>query len=102
MPKDLSENLNNVKKGPVRNDRYTKWNNNLHGINSRVDEAKTKISDLEYKEAKSTQLEEQKEERIQKNEDSVRSLWDNFKHTNIHIMGVPEGEETEQGIENVF
>ena len=24
MPKDLSENLNNVKKGPVRNDRYTK------------------------------------------------------------------------------
>ena len=31
----------------------------------------------------------------------VRSLWDNFKHTNIYIMGVPEGEEREQGIENL-
>ena len=28
-----------------------------------------------------------------KNYDSVRSVWNNFKHTNICIMGVPEGEE---------
>ena len=27
-----------------------------------------------------------------KNEDSVSSLWDNFKKSNIHIIGVPEGE----------
>ena len=37
-----------------------------------------------------------------KNEDSVRSLWDNFKCSNIHIIGVPEGEEKEQEIGNVF
>ena len=30
-----------------------------------------------------------------KNEDSLWSLWDNFKHGNIYIMGVLEGEETE-------
>ena len=27
---------------------------------------------------------------------------DNFKRSNIHIIGVPEGEEKEQGIENLF
>ena len=27
------------------------------------------------------------------NEDSLRELWDNFKHTNIRIIGVPEGKE---------
>ena len=31
----------------------------------------------------------------------LRSLWDNFNHTNIRILGVL-GEEREQGIENLF
>ena len=31
-----------------------------------------------------------------------RSLWDNFKHTNIHIILVPEGDEREQEIGNLF
>ena len=43
-----------------------------------------------------------KKTRIQKNEDSVNSLWDNFHHSNIHIIGVPEGEEKEQEIGNLF
>ena len=38
--------------------------NNLQGNNSRVDEAKNQINDLEYKEAKITQSEQQKEKRI--------------------------------------
>ena len=50
---------------------------------------------------KNNQL-EQEEKRIQKNEGSVRSLWDNFKQSTIHIIGVPEGEEKEQEIENLF
>ena len=29
------------------------------------------------------------------------NLWDNFKHTNIDIIGVPEGEEKEQGIKTL-
>ena len=33
------------------------------------------------------------EEIIQKNEERLRNLWDNFKHSNIRIIGVPEGEE---------
>ena len=27
------------------------------------------------------------------NEESLRDLWDNMNHTNIHIVGIPEGEE---------
>ena len=29
-------------------------------------------------------------------------MQDNMKHNNIHIIGIPEGEEEEQGIENLF
>ena len=32
------------------------------------------------------------ERRMKRNEDSLRNLWD-MKRTNIHIIGVPEGEE---------
>ena len=37
--------------------------------------------------------------RNQKNEERLRNLWDNFKRSNIQIIGVPEGEEEEQEIE---
>ena len=63
----------------------------LWGNNSRMDEAKNQINYMEYKEAKNNHAEQQEEKRIQKNEDSVNSLWDNFKHShhasNIHITG---------------
>ena len=37
-----------------------------------------------------------------KHEINIRDLWDNIKWTNIHIIGIPEGEEKERGIENTF
>ena len=33
---------------------------------------------------------------------SISSLQDNFKRSNIHIIGVPEGEEKYQEIGNLF
>ena len=35
-------------------------------------------------------------------EDSLRDLWDNIKHTNIRITGVPEEEEKKKGTEKIF
>ena len=35
-------------------------------------------------------------------EDSVRDLWDNIKHTNIWIIGIPEEEEKKRGYEKIF
>ena len=37
-----------------------------------------------------------------KSKDSVSSLLNNFKCSNIHIIGMPEGEEKEQEIGNLF
>ena len=38
----------------------------------------------------------------QKNESNIRDLWDNIKRANLHILGIPEGKEKENGIENIF
>ena len=43
-----------------------------------------------------------KKKEFQKNEERLRNLRDNFKHSNIQIIGIPEGEEEEQEIENLF
>ena len=40
-----------------------------------------------------TATEQNIEKRMKRNEDSLRDLWDRMKCTNIHIIGVPEGEE---------
>ena len=42
-----------------------------------------------------------KEKRLKRNEMCLRELWDNVKHTNICIIGVPEGEEREKGTEKL-
>ena len=65
-------------------------------------ETGTQINDLEQKEEINIQPEQNEETRIQKNEERLRNLQDIFKHSNIQIIGVPEGEEEEQEIENLF
>ena len=57
---------------------------------------------LEQKEEINIQPEQNEETRIQNNEERFRNLWDNFKCLNIRIIDEPEGEEQEQGVENLF
>ena len=38
---------------------------------------------------------------MKRNEGSLTDLWDNIKHTNIHIIGVP-GEEREKGPQKIL
>ena len=45
---------------------------------------------------------EKRKKNEKKNEESLRELWDNVKHTNIHIIGMPEGEEREKGKSKIF
>ena len=49
-----------------------------------------------------TAMEENKEKRMKRNEDSHRDLWNNIKCTNIRILGVLEEEEKEKGSEKIF
>ena len=36
------------------------------------------------------------------NEDNLRGLWDNVKHPNIWILGVPEEEDKKKGHEKIL
>ena len=72
---------------------------NIRGTNSDRKETRTQSNDLEPKEEINIQAEQNEETRIQKHEERLRNLWDNLKHSNILIIGVPEGEEQQQEIE---
>ena len=39
---------------------------------------------------------------MKRTEDSLRDLWDNVKHTNMQIIGVPEEEEKKKGYYKIF
>ena len=54
------------------------------------------------KEKINIQPEHNEETRTQKSEERLTNLWDNLKYSHIRITGVPEGEEQEQEIENLF
>ena len=75
---------------------------NVQGTNSDGEETGTQINDLEQKEEINIQPEHNEETRVQKNVERLRNLQDNFKFSNIRIIGVPEGEEEQQEIENLF
>ena len=74
---------------------------NIQGTNSDRKETGTQINSLEQKEEINFQPEQNEEMRIQKNEERLRNLQDNFKRCNIRIIGVPE-EEEEQETENLL
>ena len=74
----------------------------LEGINSRTTEAEERISDLEDRMVEFTAAEQKKEKRMKRNEDSLRDLWNNIKCINIRIIGVPEGEEREEGPKKIL
>ena len=84
------------------NNTTTEVKTTLEEINSRITEAEERISDLKDTMVEFTAVEQNKEKRMKRNGDSLRELWDNIKCNNIHIIGVPEGEEREKGPEKVF
>ena len=44
----------------------------------------------------------QRGKKNQKNEDNLRDLWDDVKHPNIRIIGVPEEEAKKKGREKIL
>ena len=83
MLKELSGNFNSIKKTQAEMKvTLSEIKKKLQEINSGVDEAQNQINKLEHKEGK-TLNQNNKKKKIQKNENSLRSLWNNFKHTSI-------------------
>ena len=83
-------------------DAQSEIKQNIQVINSDRKETRTQNNDLEQKKEINIHPEEKEETRIQKNEERLRNLLDNLKCSNIWIIGVPEGEEQQQEIENLF
>ena len=100
MLTELTE-LGRKMKGQMK-DTQSEIKQNIQGTNSDRKEPRTHINDLEQKEEINIHPEQNEETGIQKNEKRLRNLWDNLKHSNIWITGVPEGEEQQQEIEKLF
>ena len=93
----FNKNLEELKNKQIEmNNTITEMKNTLEGINSRITEEEEQRSDLENRMVEFTAMEQNKEKRMKRNEDSLRDLWDNIKHNNIRMIGVPEGEERER------
>ena len=78
--KDLEEVRNSQS---AMNNKITEMKNTLERAKSRVTEAEEWISELENIMLEINEMEWNKEKRVKRNEDSLRDLWDNFKHSNI-------------------
>ena len=98
----FNKDLEELKSKQTMNNTINEIKNSLEGINNRITEAEEQISELEDKKVEITAEEQNKEKRMKRIEDSLTDLWDNIKHTNIQIIGVPEEEEKNKGIEKIF
>ena len=90
LNKDLEElrnkHLEELKNNQTEmNNTITEMKTTLEGINSRITEAEEQISDLEDGMVEFTAVEQNKEKRMKRNEDSLRDLWDNIKCNNIAL-----------------
>ena len=103
MQESINKDLKELKnKHTEKNNTITEIKNSLEGINRRISKAEKRISELEDKMVEITSEEQNKVKRMKRTEDSLRDLWDNIKHTNIRIIGVPEEEERKKGYEKIF
>ena len=102
MQESINKDLEELKnKHTETNNTITEVKNTLEGINSRISEAEKQINELQDKMVEINSEKQNKVKRMKRTEDSLRDLWDNIKHTNIRIIGVPE-EEKKKGYEKIF
>ena len=85
------------------NNAITEVKSTLEGTNSRITEAEDRISEVEEdRMVEINEAKRKKEKRIKRNEDNLRDLWDNVKHPNSPIIGVPEKEDKKKGHEKIL
>ena len=97
--KDLEEIKNSQS---TMNNAITEIRNTLEGTNSQITEAKDRISEVDDRMVEINEAERKKEKRIKRNEDNPRDLWDNVKHPNIQIIGIPEEVDKKKDHEKIL
>ena len=102
MQERFNKDLEEIKESQYKmNNAIYEIKNTLEATNSRITEAEDRISELEDRMVEINEAERKKEKRIKRNEDNLRDLWDNAKHPNIRIRGVPE-EDKKKGHEQIL
>ena len=100
MLMELQRNIQELRDDVWR--EITEVKQSLEGFISRVDKMQEVIDGIETREQKRIEADAKRDKRISRNETILRELCDQSKKNNIHIIGVPEEEEREKGIESVF
>jgi len=94
LQQTLSKEVQDLKlKQAEMQNTITEIKNSLEATNSRIQEAEEWISEVGDRLVEITDAEKKREKRLKRNEESLREGWENVKHTNIRIIGMPEGEE---------
>ena len=81
--------------------KQAEMNNTPGGIHSRKTDAEKWINDLEDRMVEITATEQNIEERMKRNEDSLTDLWD-IKCTNIFIIGDPRRRREKKDLRKIF
>uniref|UniRef100_A0A8D2AAZ4 L1 transposable element RRM domain-containing protein n=1 Tax=Sus scrofa TaxID=9823 RepID=A0A8D2AAZ4_PIG len=107
---DINSNVDNFRKEleNIRRDQeklensFAEMQTELKALKSRMNNAEERISDLEDRIMEITESGQQTENQMKKHESNTRELWDNIKWGNLCIIRIPEGEDKEKGVENIF
>ena len=103
MQEMFNKDLEEIKKSKsIMNNAITEIKSTLQGTNSRITEAEERISEVGDRMVGINEAERKKEKRLKRNEDNHRDLWDNVKHPNIQIIGVPEEEDKKKGHKKIL
>ena len=103
MQESINKDIEGLKnKRTETNRRITDIKNTLEGINSRISEAEEQVSELEEEMVEINSREQNKVKRMRRTEDNIGALWDNFKCTNIHIIGGPRKRTEKENSPKIF
>ena len=69
---------------------------NLESLDNRADIMEDRISNLEDKNTEMLQMEEERELKLNRNEEILPEISDSIRKCNIKIIGIPEGEKRER------
>ena len=102
MQEMFNKDLEEIEKSQLKmNNAISEIKNTLEVTRSRITDTEDRISEVESKMVEINESERKKDKRIKRNEDNLRDLWDNVKHPNIRIIGVPEEEDKKKGHEKI-
>ena len=103
MQEMFNKDQEEIKKSQsIMHNAITEIKSTLEGTNSRITEAEDRISEVEDRMVEINVAERKKEKRMKRHEDNLRDLWDNVKHANIRIIGVPEEKGKKKGHEKIL